>query len=99
MRSIYTFEVECVRAGQPRPYADSEYEYKVTGNRIVRHGVPALDDKAKVFPVSAGLMRAFVERELIDPEHVQAHAFDKKVTYFHCENGLAVIKWILPYCD
>ena len=36
--SKMTYTIETLRAGQPRPYADSEYEYRITVSRELDYG-------------------------------------------------------------
>lgn len=50
-----TFRVETIRAGQPRPYADSEYEYIVSGEeKRTLH-----DGSVRNYPISINVLKSY----------------------------------------
>lgn len=48
-KTTYCFEVETVRSGQPRPYADSIYEYIVTNKCEINYSAAVIENFCKGF--------------------------------------------------
>lgn len=54
-KTSYIYNVETIRSGQPRRYADSEYEFIVSGTEYVTNG----DGTKSAFPISHNRLKNY----------------------------------------